>query len=373
MGRQWLHRIWLSTTAIVAIVTALLLLGSAYGGLVDPKDTHWPALLTLAMPAVMAAALIVTVALAVTRHWFSVGIMVVAWLLAWPSLHNLCPLNIFGHSDERDSTRVFKVLTYNVCTFGKINDNDIPTLRYILDQDADVAVLQEGGLASPGIERLQTVRPYLKELEAKYPYRSQGYHDLVLMSKVPYTVHEDTLLVHGDIHSLEYHYYTKMFDLTLDGHPLRIINMHLQSIGLSKHDKELYGDVTRLNKIDNRQRMRQVKHSLLDKLGTAYRRRAEEARLVRDAIDKSPGNLIVCGDINDTPSSFTYRVIRGDDLEDAWTQCGLGPTYTYNSNRFFFKIDHLFYRGEFEAIDITCDKVGNSDHYPLLTTFRWKE
>lgn len=367
------HRIARMVATPAALLTAGVLLASAYGGCVDPARSHWPAMLTLAMPPVMAAAAVVTVALALARRWTGVAVMAATWLLSWPSLGNLSPLNLVGNPHESDSTLVFKVMTYNVCSFRRLRDNEVATMRYILDRNPDVVVLQEGRLKAGGIEQLPTVKPYLDEINAKYPYRSTGYHDLTLMSKVPYSVHEDSMLVHGDIHSLEYHYYAKMFDLTVKGRPLRIINLHLQSIGLTDSDKQLYGDLTRLNNIDSRGRMLTVKRSLLDKVGAACRRRAAEARLVRRSIDESPANLIVCGDFNDTPSSFTYRTLRGDDLEDAWARCGRGPTYTYNAHRLLFKIDHMLYRGDMEAIDIAADKAGNSDHYPLMATFRWNK
>ena len=49
------------------------------------------------------------------------------------------------------------------------------------------------------------------EIEQKYPYHSHGYHDLTILSKLPYTVYGDTTLKQGfgspdDIGS-EYHFY----------------------------------------------------------------------------------------------------------------------------------------------------------------------
>ena len=69
-------------------------------------------------------------------------------------------------------------------------------------------------------------------------------------------------------------------------------------------------------------------------------------RQCSQAIDESPANLIVCGDMNDVPTSHVYRVIRGDDLHDAWCDVGRGYAYTYNRHRLKYRIDHVLYRGD---------------------------
>ena len=79
--------------------------------------------------------------------------------------------------------------------------------------------------------------------------------------------------------------------------------------------------------------------------------------------------MIVCGDFNDTPGSYSYRTVRGDDMRDAYLDCAFGPAITYHDNRFYFKIDHVLYRGNLRAVDIERGRIDASDHYPLLATF----
>jgi endonuclease/exonuclease/phosphatase (EEP) superfamily protein YafD len=59
-------------------------------------------------------------------------------------------------------------------------------------------------------------------------------------------------------------------------------------------------------------------------------------------------------------------------MKDAYEECALGPTITFHASRFYFRIDHVLYKGNFEAIDIERGDQKSSDHYPLLTTFKWK-
>jgi endonuclease/exonuclease/phosphatase (EEP) superfamily protein YafD len=58
-------------------------------------------------------------------------------------------------------------------------------------------------------------------------------------------------------------------------------------------------------------------------------------------------------------------------FKDAYRQCGFGPEITYNANKLYFRIDHILYRGDMDAINIRRGKLKSSDHYPLLATFLW--
>ena len=47
-------------------------------------------------------------------------------------------------------------------------------------------------------------------------------------------------------------------------------------------------------------------------------------------------------------------------------------TYTFHGSRLYFKIDQVLYRGDMIATSCHRDRAGSSDHYPLVTTFVWK-
>ena len=97
--------------------------------------------------------------------------------------------------------------------------------------------------------------------------------------------------------------------------------------------------------------------------------RGDNAAMLRKEIDRSPDNVIVCGDMNDVSASHVYRLIAGDDLVDAWADVGLGYGQTYNRHGLCYRIDHILYRGELRALRAKRIKGGSSDHYPLMVTF----
>ena len=60
-------------------------------------------------------------------------------------------------------------------------------------------------------------------------------------------------------------------------------------------------------------------------------------------------------------------------MHDAYAEAALGPAITYGKNRFYFRIDHMLYRGDFHVNEIHKGKPVGSDHYPLMATFVWDE
>lgn len=219
-------------------------------------------------------------------------------------------------------------------------------------------------------------KPLRSEVLKRYPYHSRGCQDVAIMSKYPFTLVPNTTLRNRQNICGEgtYHTYGKVFDLVVKGKPLRLIALHMQSIGLSEEDKHLYKEITSFDeKVHTGSQLRHVKHSLTDKLASAAVRRSVEAQAVRKIIDESQGNIIVCGDLNDVPRSYTYFTLLGNDMNDVHVECGTLPVNTYNRDWMYFKIDHMFYRGDMRAVNTRCDKAGASDHYPVITTFEWTD
>jgi endonuclease/exonuclease/phosphatase (EEP) superfamily protein YafD len=366
MGKRTLKVILLCCTMFMA----LLLVVSAWGGYVNPNSFSFLSVLTLALPLILIINLVIMIAWLVVLRWRYALITLAALLLSCGSISTVCPLNVFAKNYEADST--FKVMSYNVANFDYTNqDKPSKPMRYILDQNADLVLMQEGSqdryfLMVPNVISMR------EEIERKYPYHSDGWRDLVILSKYPYTVVPDSSFVKKSNHDAIV--YAKAFDIEMPGgKQLRVVNLHLRSMGMDKEDKDLYSSLTR-NEVDvnNRNNLNRIKHSLYDKLRRAFIRHAQEAEIVRSLINNSPSNVIVCGDFNEAPSSYCYRTIRGNDLRDSFQDCGCGFTYTFNANRMYFKIDHILYRGDMEAVDWHREKVPDSDHYPQIATFVWK-
>ena len=372
MGKTVAKYVILAVTVLVAVV----LLASAWGGLVNPEVTAVTAMLNLAFPLVVPVALVWTVVVALMRLWRDVIVMAVALVVTIPVLKVVSPLHL--PSEPAGSSDQITIMSWNVMGFDDVTDSGEPnaTMRYILDVDPDVVVMQETQLGPMEYLDMPGVVEMRDEVVKRYPYHTVGYHDIAIMSKYPYRVFEDSTMVQGfgalDNGYTEYHFYAKAFDLDLpDGQQLRLLGVHMQSIGLSPNEKDLYVELTEGTSV-NRNSLSRARRSLYAKLAAAWRRRAEQARMLRSIIDGCEANLVVCGDFNDAPTSYSYRTVLGDDLHDAYAECALGPTFTFNQHRFYFKIDHFMYRGNLRAVAASCPHVGMSDHYPQVVTLEWQ-
>jgi endonuclease/exonuclease/phosphatase (EEP) superfamily protein YafD len=86
-------------------------------------------------------------------------------------------------------------------------------------------------------------------------------------------------------------------------------------------------------------------------------------------MELSPYPVIVAGDFNDTPVSYTYRVMRRG-LNDAFVEAGYGAGFTYRGKYPPNRIDYIIYGEGIECTDFDIVKVRYSDHYPVIAYFR---
>jgi endonuclease/exonuclease/phosphatase family metal-dependent hydrolase len=97
--------------------------------------------------------------------------------------------------------------------------------------------------------------------------------------------------------------------------------------------------------------------------------RAHQAEAVKAQIDQSPHPVIVAGDFNDTPVSYSYRKIR-KGLNDSFVKSGYGAGFTYKGNYPANRIDYILYDNNVESRYFEILKVKYSDHYPVAAYFR---
>ncbi len=342
---------------LLAIVLAFVLLLSAYGGRVDPVVWTLPSMLTLALPVVLLIVIIAMALLAIFKQWRAVVVLLGALLLSWPTIRLISPFNISQPKADSEKTQL-KVLTMNVTEFNWQKGNEpSENMRYILDQDADIVVIQEG-LVYFSFENLSTVKPMLKELYKKYPYRKKEFYDVGIISKYPFTEVKSEVLSQDTLN-----YFIKAWDVDAPGGELRVVNMHLSSLRFTANDSQV---IESMNVPSDRKR--RIK-SVAQKLGTGFISHSRQAKAVRQLLDETSGDVLVMGDMNDTPGSFTYRTVCGEDLRDAWADTGFGPMYTFHAHHLYVKIDHIFYRGDMKVLSCRRDKEGESDHYPLVAVF----
>jgi endonuclease/exonuclease/phosphatase (EEP) superfamily protein YafD len=353
---------------IITAVAAVIMIICAYSGAVDPEKFFPAPFLMLAyMPMLMLVTVLLVLAL-LLRRWIAIAVIIVALIITVPTFKLYVPFNTNENRPPMpaDTTLILKVMTYNVLAFNynepKIGDKPSATMKLILDANPDVVVLQEGSCRGLDWSDVPSLKPYIGQMKARYPYIYQSNEGLSMMSKFPFTTvalgepqnARSPLGYNRDQSS----YLARAYDLELPmGKQLRIIDFRLQSYHLS-FGKNMSVRVSP-----------DAKPSAMERMKRSFALRGNDAVALRAAIDDSPGNVLVCGDMNDVSASHVYRVIRGNDLRDAWADVGCGYAPTYNRHRLKYRIDHIFYRGDIPALTAKRIKGGTSDHYPIMVSF----
>ncbi len=354
----------------VTIVNALVAAGlmiSAWSGYVEPAESKYAVVAVMTFPAWAAASL---VSLVLDLIWWrrNAIVMGVAMLCCIAQLHDFCPLNFrFGGLSASDRARSFTVMTYNVCFFS---DNTNPEgtcsnaqMDYILTLRPDVVCLQEAEYLQPTI-RNNITEDQLAELNEVYPY-IYANKEFAILSRfpaeaLPFTFPKEKFRS-GDVIGCR---------LNIDGMIVNLFNVHLRSLSLSRDQKQIFKEATDMREV-NRSELSVVRHEMMPRLYSASLERAEQVKLLVSYIRKFGGeNVIVCGDFNDPVGCYGLNMLEREcDLRQAFTDAAVWPTITFNDNHFYFRIDHILYRGAMKAVEIERGSLKASDHYPMVATF----
>ncbi len=249
-----------------------------------------------------------------------------------------------------------KVLSYNVQSFdGGGNDQKITAdkiLDFLKDQNADIICLQEARLRRNNIFNLGDVVKELSSINHYQYARSSTSYGLVTMTRFP-------VINMGEIRFENTRNMSIYTDVLINNDTVRIFNVHLQSYQI---DPRQY-DVIESPDFTEEEDLREIR-IIGSKFKTAFQRRAAQVREIRKFIDETPYDVLVCGDFNDTPASFSYYKLRGD-LVDAFVSSGRGIGRTYVGRLPSFRIDNIFYGKGFESYNFTTYDFRLSDHLPI--------
>lgn len=356
------------TFEIIAAIGAVLLVICAYAGRINPQSFIGAPFMMLAYMPMLILLLALLVASLIWRRWVAALVVILSIIATLPVLKYFVGMNSVDNipPTPADKSLILKVMTYNVLSFnyneGTLGGQPSETMKLILGADPDVVLMQEGGAAGLDWDDVPSLKPYMQQVRSKFPYMYSSPEGLNILSKFPFTTQalgdarhrRSPLGYNRDMSS----YLARAYDLNLpSGKQLRLVDFRLQSYQLS------------FGKSPNIRVSPDVKLAPMERMRRSFALRGDDAAALRQFIDESPANVIVCGDMNDVPASYVYRVISGDDLKDAWAEAGRGYGTTYNRHHLSYRIDQILYRGDVRALEVKRIKGGSSDHYPLMASF----
>ena len=273
-------------------------------------------------------------------------------------LRTYCPVNF--HTDTLPQGSA-KVLSYNIMGFADATKREgkSPLLEYLAGSGADVICLQEYRTAASGKNVSQ--RDVDRAL-AQYPYHHIGHvgqsraNQVACYSKWP-------ILSARELPTPSNYNGVMMYELKWGNDTLMLLNVHLESNKLTTSDKAVYEDMLT---DPEKETVKSGLRLLVRKLAEATKLRAPQADAIAQTIARCPHRyIVVCGDFNDTPISYTHHTIARQ-LDDAFTASGCGLGISYNRNKFYFRIDNIMASRNLQTYNCTVDRsIRASDHYPI--------
>ena len=337
----------------LAVVFTGLLLAAAVlswrASFVSPEQGGFWATIALLMPVVLLANLAALVWWLIRRRWVVALMPLAALLLNMGYVSSMIQLPDFNVSDGSHDIRI---ATLNVNGFRQLGPKSITAAavaEMMRHEQVDVLCLQE----------------FLDD--SRFTADSIGE---LFSRRMPYFVSEGNGAVASRYPILDCKYvrfpdtsndYLRA-DLLVEGDTVRIFSVHLQTSGIAQLRRRFQKDYNREAPVD----------SMLGAVDRNSRIRAAQVREIRAETDASPYPVILAGDFNDTPSSYTYREMKGA-LTDGFRRCGNGYGGTFRYLGGLLRIDYIFYDDTFECVRYYMPSETVSDHKVVIAELRFKE
>ena len=264
--------------------------------------------------------------------------------------------NYLQFSGKHTLEKGVRITSYNVRYFT--GNNEIPVkenadhiLQFLRQDNADIICLQEAMLNKRQIFDIKdTQLPQINHMQLAHNGEAGG---LLTMTRFPILKMEEIRFANSGNMIM-------FCDILMNTDTVRLYNCHLQSYRLGE------AEIQSIDSIEFNTRPKTKKKLLVlsMKFKEAVIKRAEQVESLRRSINKSPYPVIVCGDFNDTPVSYTYHTVKGN-LKDSFTESGKGTANTYNGKLPSFRIDYILYSPIFTSYNFQVSSLNHSDHFPI--------
>lgn len=326
----------------------------------------WPiSFITLAFPFLLGL-LVIFLAGWLFFNYKYAFLSLTALFLGWKSISAFLAFNLPSGNKPAPAAQSLTVMSYNVSQFGLYREKDSKYNRQamfalIKKQEPDIACFQDF-YTSERKNDFNNREDISREMKMPFRFFSSDFNrngmqhwGSIIFSKYPIIASDKVKMSMGPLsESLIY------ADIVKDDDTIRIVNMHLESYRFNEKD---YTDI---RKIKNQEDTGLVAtKNIIQKMREAYIRRSQQADIVGNFIRQSPYPVIVCGDFNDTPASYTYFTIKGN-LQDAFLNKGWGVGRTFNGIAPTLRIDYVFASTDFKVNSFRRIISDLSDHYPVI-------
>lgn len=361
----------------VYVPILLLYLIASYAMYVSPA-AWWPfGFFPLIYPfllALLAALTFFAMLIRLRYIWFGI----VAILLSFTSILNIIPIRKDASFSVTRAENDVRIMSWNIRRFtpyfkdyfDPANHNLQEILSEVKRFDPDIICFQEFFTSKANDEK--TINQIRK---MGYKYYVFARHSIdkaanieegnIIFSKFP-IVRKIGL---EDARELSVAWEEPVFaDVQVHDDTIRIGTFHLESFGFAQRE---YEDLAKIN--DQKDDDLRSSKNIYSKMRSAFVQRGSQADILHNEIKKSPYPILVCGDLNDVPSSYAYMKVRGK-LKDAFLEegVGLGKTFMSGRSRLLtwmptLRIDYIFADQRFDIRQFTMSDGSLSDHRGVIS------
>lgn len=353
MGKLAVYRYFSLMFLVITVVVMFFTFAGLFGGSVDPVGNTAMAMLVYILPVLIILNFLLLIYWLARRRWKWIALPVLPILCSIPYMGTLVQLR--SENTQADKEEGLKMATYNVQVFGHettgFKAEDI--LAEMKRQKVDVLCMQEYSEVSGNTKNSERY----KEV---FPYMAVGRQDMAICSKYPIK-ESKTILFSDDEHGLATNNSAMWADINVKGKVVRVFNVHLETTGFNRAMHQASKIQATGRSVEDNRLVRAIYGNYT--LGMIVR--AEQSRMVAEEIAASKVPVIVCGDFNDVPYSYTYNTMLGD-LVDGFKECGSGFHYTFREPKKPVRIDYIFHDESMEGITYYTKDISYSDHLPVF-------
>ena len=290
-------------------------------------------------------------------------ISLIAVLIGYPMMKKI--VQISPGSSVEIAKAPLKVMSYNVKVFDLYNWSHCKDTRdkmfdLISVEAPDILCLQE--FYTDDSKKFNTLDTLQRFQKAKYVHAEYlltlleiYHHGIATFSSYPIVNKGRIMFPENNSNICIY------TDIKINDDTVRVYNMHLQSI---RFIPEEYKYIDEIKKDVNKAEDIEKSKSILRRLKNAFEKRAVQADLINESIRRCKYPILLCGDFNDTPSSYAYHTIAGD-LDDAFVKSGFGLGRTYIGSFPSFRIDYILHSSDLKSYEFRTLPEEYTDHHPI--------
>lgn len=331
----------------VQLLLALLTMGAFFAPSVSP-NAFWPAaLLSLGIPVLLVAHIGFLLWWLLRRRYYAL-ISLACIIAGWGYLQRIAGWGFPAEPMAGQTT--ISVMTYNVHGLRHVSDNSNVPVDKIADlaaaRNCDVLCLQELPHSGNRFERLSS--QLAERTRLRYHY-SDPNGNFALFSAHP-------------IESKQTQYFPnrsngyQWADLQMGNQTIRVFNVHLQTNAVTRIADKIASE----GDLKEKQTWLDIRGAMGRFLRSARQRALQAEELARLMAD-SPHPVLLCGDFNDTPYSYTFRTLS-QNMQDAFAAKGRGLGITYAGRIPALRIDYILADPRFRVLDHRIEKKNFSDH-----------